>query len=378
MRKFIINLKSSKYRPVQVVLWIVFYLIAIDIAVNMFFRFPMNPENTPPSFLQGYFEYGRSVEGKLDKLIRRGNNQSAPILGYGWLKNTQYESLSNKVGKSQTLVAVYGMSHTKLLGEAIAQLDAKYVIRNITGPGVPPGWSFAAYRADKGQHEATVVILGIMTDAVTFISATSGSTSYFDLGHPYAFPRYVVENDLLKEIYPPFYTEEGFRNYLYDPIKWAEYRDWLLKNDKFYNVILFKRSLTDHSALFRVLRRAYSGYFKEKIVSRVYTKDGFNIKSEEIVALQKIIESFANEAKAEGRLPIVYLVNNEGRGDHLYRVLKPVLDANNIPFLSTHIICPPDDPRVFTGVNSHFIKSKDLELAREIISMIERWKREDK
>ena len=41
----------------------------IDIAINIIFRFPIDPEKSPPSFFQGYFEYGRSVEGKFDSMI---------------------------------------------------------------------------------------------------------------------------------------------------------------------------------------------------------------------------------------------------------------------------------------------------------------------
>jgi hypothetical protein len=342
-----------------------------DVAVNIAFKFPDEPEKIYPSFLQGYYEYGRSVEGKFDRMIRRGKDQSAPILGYGWLDDKRYESFPKSAGDGKMLVAIYGMSHANILGKTIAKINSKYVIRNITGPGVPPGWSFAAFRRDRNLHEADVVILGIMTDHIHCLSATSGATCYFDLGHPYTFPRYFVENGLLKEIYPPFYTEEGFKNYLYSPIKWREYRAWLSKNDKFYNPFLFKRSLTDDSAFFRVLRRSYSKKTKDKLISEISTEYGFNSGSEEIVALRKILGTFANEVREKESLPIVYIVNNQGQGDLLYKAVKPILDAKKIPFLSTHIICPPDDPRVYQVRNSHFIPSKDIALAREMIKIIE-------
>ena len=270
------------------------------------------------------------------------------------------------------------MSHAKILGKAMAKIDSKYVIRNITGPGVPPGWSFAAYREDKDRHEASVVILGIMTDSIAYISATSGATSFFDSGHPYTFPRYSVVNGELKDIYPPFYTEKGFKNYLFNPIKWAKYRDWLSKHDKYYSPILFKKTIADKSAMLRVLRRGYSVYFNKKRIGNVYTNNGFNCNSEEMIALRKILITFAQEVKMQKRIPIVYIVNNEGHGDHLYRALKPVLDTYKIAYLSTHIICPPDNPRVFNGMNSHFIPSKDTELAREMIKIIEGLKGEEK
>ena len=372
MHALIRNFKMGNYRTCQAFLWIILYLTIIDIAINLIFKFPENPDKSPPSFLQGYFEYGRSVEGKFARLASKsGNNQSAPIIGYGWLQNMQYESRPEKADNGQTLIAVYGMSHANLLGEAIAKKDNKYVIRSIAGPGTPPGWSFAMYRADKGHHEASVVILGIMTENVAFLSATSGATSYFDMSHPYTFPRYFLQDGLLKEIYPPFYTEEGFKNYLFDPFKWTEYRNWLARYDKFYSPFLFKESIIDKSALFRVLRRAYSERFKENRISSILTNNGFNMNSEEVMVLHKILETFAKEVRMEKKIPIVYIVNNEGRGDHLYRALQPVLEANKIPYLSTHIICPPDNPRVFLGINSHFTAEKDIELAQEIIKIIE-------
>ncbi len=371
-------MKVSRYRLVQGFLWIVFYLAVMDIAVNIIFRFPRDPESTPPSFLQEYFEYGRSVEGKLDRMTGPKDWGSHRILGYGWLEDERYESLPKTGGNKQILVAVYGMSHAKLLGEAIAKIDSKYVIRDITAPGAPANWCFAAYEKDKDHHEAEVVILAVMTDNVPYLSATAGTTSYFDMSHPYTFPRYFVEDGQLKQIYPPFFTGKGFREYFYDSKKWDEYRDWLAKNDKYYDGFLFKRSLTDRSALLRVLHRAYSEKIKEKRIRGVYSKDGFNVKSKEVIALQRIAKEFAQSAREQKRIPIVYIVNNEGRGDHLFRALKPVLDANDIPFLSTHVICPPDDPRAFSGENSHFTHSKDLELAREVIRIIEREREKSK
>jgi hypothetical protein len=128
----------------------------------------------------------------------------------------------------------------------------------------------------------------------------------------------------------------------------------------------------DKSCIIRLLRRAYSESVKQKKIAKVYSAQGFNIKSEEVIVLQEIAKEFAKSARQKNSLPIVYIVNNQGRGDHLYQALKPVLESNNIAYLSTHIIVPPNDPRLFLSANSHFILSKDLELAREIINIIEK------
>lgn len=366
------DLKVGKYQILSVTLWIVFYLVVIDVAINLIFRFPADPAKIAPTFLQGYFEYGRSVEGKLDRMTRNIGSDAAGILGYGWLKDERYDSLPKSTEGGKILVAVYGMSHTKELGKTLAEIDRRFVIRDITAPGAPPNWSFAAYELDKEKHAAKVVILGIMTDAVPYLGSTAGMTSYFEMSHPYTYPRYHVENGQLNTEAPPYYTSEGFKEYYLNPGKWESYRSWLEKNDKYYDTLLFSKSMLDSSAMIRVLRRSYSEKIKEKRVREVYTAAGFNVKSEEVASLQAIIKSFARMAREQKSIPIIYLVNNEGRGDHLYQVLKPVLEANEIPFLSTHAICPPDDPTVYTGINSHFIPSKDQELAREIIKIIER------
>jgi hypothetical protein len=364
------GLKAAKYHRILILFWIVSYLGGIDIAINYFAQFPEDPQTNPPSFLQSYFEYGRSVEGKLDRMTKHEEGKSAGILGYGWLEDRGYERLPKKAGGNQTLVAVYGMSHAKLLAEALTKVDNTYVIREITAPGAPANWSFAAYEKDRGHHEAKVVILGIMTDNVPYLSSTAGTTSYFDMSHPYTFPRCSFEGGQLKQTWPPFFTGEEFREYFFSAKKWGEYRDWLKKNDKFYDAFLFRRSVTDVSALLRVLRRAYSETVKQKKIGDVYTREGFVLNSEEVVTLRAVVREFGRSVREKNGLAIVYIVNNEGRSDHLYKALKPILDADRIAYLSTHIICPPDDPRVYNGVNSHFTPAKDEELAREMIKII--------
>lgn len=367
-------MKIFKHKEFYVICWLVFYLVLIDAAVNIIFSFPSNPQKTTPSFLQGYFEYGRSTEGKFSAMIKAAKLQKEPTVGYGWLKKKNNYVNIQKPGLNKTSIAAYGMSHTKCLATAIEKVNSNYIIREITAPGAPVGWSFTAYDIDKSQHNAQVVILGVMTENVAMLGATSGATTYFDLGHPYTFPRYKIKNGKLTSLYPPFFSEESFLKYFNDATKWREYRSWLAENDKFYNPLLFINTFIDNSALLRVVRRAYAENIKKKEIDKIYSKNGFDLNSEEIKILRAIILDFAQSARIQKRIPIVYLVNNEGRSDHLYKALKTVLEENKILYLSTHIICPPDDPKVFTGVNSHFTLDKDTELAKEMIKIIEKAK----
>lgn len=367
-----ISIKTG-HKTIWIIFWICFYLVIIDIGVNLICAYPSDPRNINPSFLQEYFEQGRSSEGKLHRMTRHTTEESAPIETAGWLDNEGYNALPSKpLNKNQKLIAVYGMSHTKELGKTISKLDRNFIIRDVTAPGAPPNWSFAAYQFDKTRHQADAVILGIMTDCVPLISSTSGATSYFDMSYPYTFPRFLIEKSTLRPIYPPFITADGYRDYFFNDAKWGEYRDWLSKYDKYYDPILFRETVFDKSSLIRLLRRAYSETVRRKRITQVYTNQGFNMKSEEVSVLQMIIREFADTVRANNSIPVIYIVNNLGGGDHLYKALKPVLETNNIPYLSTHIICPPDDPRLFLSTNSHFIPSKDIELAQEMIKIIEK------
>ena len=85
-------------KKLKVILWIVFYLAIIDVFVNIVFQYPADPKNTNPSFLQGYFEYGRSIEGKLKAMTRPSLEESAPRVSGGWIKSDKGDFLP-KSGK---------------------------------------------------------------------------------------------------------------------------------------------------------------------------------------------------------------------------------------------------------------------------------------
>ena len=354
-------------------MWIVSYLVLIDVCINLVFHYPKDPHNIRPSFLQSYFDYGRSVEGKLRWMTRPVLEESAPRVSGGWLKSDKNIKLPAKTAKpGEVLVALYGMSHTEELWKAISKTDKRFLIRGFMAAGATPNWSYAAYEIDRGRHKAEVAVLGILTDTVPQITATTGMTAFFDSSFPYTFPRYAVSNGKLIAVHPPFEDAQGYIDHFYNRSKWGHYRSWLAKNDKYYDSLLFKESFLDQSAFLRLLRRAYSEKEKSRRLKAVHTSRGFNESSEEIIVLRNIVRTFAESARKEDIIPIVYVVNTKGNGDHLFRVLKPVLDKHEIPYLSTHIICPPDDPRVYLTENSHFIPSKDMELAREMIKIIDK------
>lgn len=354
------------------VLWIILYLILIDVAVNIVFRYPPDPKNTSPSALQLFFEYGRSVEGKLSGMTRLSAEESASIINSGWILKDKQEWEAEKLNlKDKPIVTIYGMSHAVLLGEDMAKLDNNFHIRLIGAAGGVPNWAYVAYLFDKERIHSDVVILAIMTRGVALIGTTSGATNHFDTVTPYTYPRFYLKNGSLEAVMPPFISLSGYREYFYNKHKWAVYKNWLKKNDKYYDPILFEKNIFDQSSLFRMLRRAYAYSASRKKESRVYDDlKGFNTNSEEVQVLNKIISDFAATARKDNSIPIIYLVNNVFMGDRLFKLVEPVLKKENILYLSTHEICPPNDPRYYDST-SHFIESKNKELATEMLNIID-------
>jgi hypothetical protein len=97
---------------------------------------------------------------------------------------------------------------------------------------------------------------------------------------------------------------------------------------------------------------------------------GFHPDSEQIEVARAIIHEFALRARADGMIPIIYLVNNYGYSNYLFQALSPTLDADKIPFVSSHQIISANDPRGYLP-DSHFTSAVDEQLARALIKVIE-------
>jgi hypothetical protein len=362
---------KKKRRLSSALLWVMFYLMLIDIAISLILPYPRDPRNISPSALAQFFEYGRSVEGKLVRMTGKTDEESARMLSTGWLQNPRiryFSSDQDTVGKP--VITVYGMSHSVQLAEDMAKVDDSFVVRSFGAPGAVPSWSYAAYLFDRERQHSDVAVLGIMTRGVPLICTTSGTTNHFDSVWPYTYPRFFEKNGILQNVQPPFMSLAGYREYFYKSEEWDSYVTWLSRYDKFYDPILYRKTILDKSSLVRLLRRGYAYSSRSKKEAKVYDESrGFNVASEEITILRLMIEQFAEEARKDDSLPVIYIVNNVFMSDHLYRILEPTLSSHNILFLSTHELCPPNDPRNYLP-DSHFIPSKNMELAKAMLQIV--------
>lgn len=347
-------------------LWTLVFLAVIDVAINRLFAYPTDPRSTSPTQLQQYFEYGRSAEGKLRRMVQPTDEATAPIALIGWLDPLSFDNRpSQPAPGSDLLVSVYGMSFSQDLGAAIKKADPRITIRAVTAPAAPGSYSYAAYQMDRGRHQAHVAILGVMAANVAVINTMSPVT-WNDAAYPYTYPRYRVESGQIQTVRPVVQTLSHMRAALGpSPSMWREYCEQLSQHDECYSTFLVRQTVLDRSSLCRLARRGWS----QPGMSRVHGPRGFDPGSEQVLVLRALVADFARCCRKDGVLPIVFLIDNLGYADHLFATLRPVFEREPIPVLSSHALISPADPRNYIG-GGHFTAAGNALLAKDALRLI--------
>jgi hypothetical protein len=181
----------------------------------------------------------------------------------------------------------------------------------------------------------------------------------------------VLRDGQLQAVHPPYSSFDQYVRALYDEKKWAEALGEFAKYDSIYDAFIVRASFLDHSAFVRLFRRAYAQRTIRDARHAVLDRRGFNPDSDEIKVAQKIVQEFAAQARRDGIIPVVFVVNLLGDSDYLYQAIRPALERDKIAFLSSHTIASPSDPRKYLR-DSHFTPAIDDEMARALEDIINR------
>jgi hypothetical protein len=373
-----LNLSTSNFdrpssRPeaasaTRVAAWVAVSLVAIDALINLAFAYPIDPKITNPSWVRAYFEYGRSVEGKLERMTRTNPSDTAPITLTGWYDPLRVDESPSAMQRS--IVTFYGMSHAVRLAYALARTSNRFSPRVVGAPGATANWSYGAYLRDRGGGKSRAVVLALMSANLPMITTMSPMTWNLDFPMPYTADKFYLDGGQLKVVHPPFTSFEQFVQTFMDPKKWGAACSVLAKNDSMYNSFIMRGSIFDQSSLFRLIRRAYGQFFLRGERRDVLDRAGFRPESEQVQVARALVREFARRARSDGVIPVVFMVNNLGYSDFLYQALRPALEADNIPYLSSHTIVSPSDPRGYLP-DSHFTDTVDDKLARALADLID-------
>jgi hypothetical protein len=352
---------------IQIAVWVLIGLITIDILINYLLAYPSDPKVTNPPLLRRYFEYGRSIEGRLLRMTRIERSQTAPITLSGWYDHLPIVEFSSEPPKP--IVSFYGMSHAERLGFALGRTSDRFTPRIIAAPGATSNWAYGAYLRDRGGGKSRAVVLAFMSLNFPMITTLSAMTWNLDMPMPYTADGFYLNGNQLRVIHPPYTSFEGYAKALSDRNEWSAVRDFFAENDPMYNSFMMRSNVLDHSSLFRLVRRAYGQRLLRSARKAVLDATGFRPDSEQVKVAHAIVHEFAKQARNDGMIPVIFIINNLGYSDYLYKALRPILDADNIPYLSSHSIVSPDDPRGYLP-DSHFADEIDDKLAAALVTLV--------
>ena len=301
-------------------------------------------------------------------MTRADQSQTAPITLAGWYDPLQVNEFPST--SQDLIVTIYGMSHAMRLGLALRRISDGFIPRLVGAPGAPANWSYGAYLRDRGGGKSRAVVLSFMSTTLAMTTTLSAMTWSYDLPMPYTSDRFYFNGHDLDVVHPPYDSFQQYVATFYDPIKWPAALNVFAKSDTMYDYFMMDGNILDHSSLFRLVRRAYGQRLVRSARKAVLDETGFQPDSEQVKIAQGMIHAFAIQARSDGMIPVIFLVNNFGYSDFLYRALSPTLHADNIPYLSSHTIASPDDPRGYLP-DSHFTDAVDNKLARALIEVIE-------
>jgi hypothetical protein len=122
--------------------WTIAWLVVIDISINVIFSYPADPHQSAGAF-PAYFDYGRSIEGKIRRMIQSTDEASDPVAIAGWPDRLCLQMPSSP--PSRIGISIYGMSFSKHIGEAMQEEDASIVPTYYIGPAAPPNHSYSCF-----------------------------------------------------------------------------------------------------------------------------------------------------------------------------------------------------------------------------------------
>ena len=358
---------SRRLRAVLVTCgWTLLTLIGLDIAVGQIFAVPSDPRRQPAAMAQ-YFDYGRSVDGKITGMIGSDDAHSAPILLAGWI-DRDCRHVPEPAPASRRGLTIYGMSFTNHLADQLERLDPALAITRYAGPGASPNHSFACFEAVQaaGRDPNGVQVLGVLASSLPRMLSLTGASNTFEQPQPFTFPRYQLDGrGQLVAIEPAIRSPEEMRN----PGKLADFEAQLARHDAFYDPLQFDGQWADHSVFLRLLRRAYAqAEFRNRRLRLI--SDGAQFREELGPPLRAMLMRFARQTRARGQRPIVVLLQDRGSGTtSLARLVGPSLAMAGATVVRSDDIASAGDPRNFLP-DGHFTPEVDRLIAERLLQAI--------
>lgn len=350
-------------------LWTVLALALLDAALGWVFRMPADPRRAPSALAQ-YFDFGRSIETKLDRLAGAADSLAAPVAHPGWLAPDALDPDSS-LAPGQRRMTVFGQSFSYAIGESAAAAEPGLRFRARGGPSSPPSHLYAMWLVDRRRVHSDVAVLGVLASSVRGMDATTAATWMFESPYPYTYPRWRLSGDSLAGAWPRVQSLPALRATLHDPTALAAWQRDLATDDAWYDARLFSHRLADHSVLLRFLRRAWAQRQQRMHTALLHGPKGFREDAEAVAVLRRMVGRFARGVREDGGVPVVVVVNDRGYDDHLWRALERTLHDERVPFVSTHALAPATDAANFVA-DGHLVGAANRRIGEAVARAIRR------
>ena len=318
-----------------------------------------------------YFEYGRSVPGKLARWqadpTLRGN-----LYAVSWrdqLLTASAEAFKDEPAGTGPVIRSYGMSFVDNILKAATEQDPDLVWDRLSGPGAPPNFAYAMIEDDRvNRRPGDIVVFGILSSSVPAMAALSNRSWAFEQPAPFTYPIYRPQGDALTRIEPLVTSETEERALVDQPDAARDWANQLAGEDLFYGPQTFGLISLDHSPFMRLARRALAKSHLTKTERNILQDRAYPY--DEVLA--RMIESFAETVRADGQTPLVMLVQTRDPGDpDLLALAGHVLEARNIPYLATAEHFDPMDAAGFLP-DGHYKPEVDVQFGGAFRALLDK------
>lgn len=314
-----------------------------------------------------YFEYGRSVPGKLDRWIEKPQLRDN-LFDVAWVPDTIETSraaFATQDADAGPIIRGYGMSFMAQILAAAAEQDPNLQIDVHGGPAAPPNLSFELFMQDRtNRSPGDVVVLGVLSSSVPAMAAMSNRTWAFEQPAPFTYPIFLpVGAEGLSRADPLVRTAAQERALQNDPVAAAAWRAQLAAQDRLHTNAAFAAPFMDVSPFARLVRRSLATKsIAEREAALTLGQSEFPYPE----VLQRMLARFAQMAREDEQIPIVFLIQSRDPSNFdLQTLLGDVIDRLDIPVLATVDHISPRQPSAFAG-DGHYTYASNVIFAESL------------
>ena len=343
------------------------FLVAIDVLVAMTLTWAERTGRL--GGLVTFFEYGRSVPGKLERW-KADPDLPGNLFDVGWRSDTLAESAKAFAEESPDtgpVIRSYGMSFVVNIRNQALALRPDLAWDTHAGPIGPPNYTYALFEDDRANRRAgDIAIFGILSSAVPTMAALSNRTRVFEQPAPMTYPIYRPEGDDLRRIDPLVTSPADERALANAPAARAAWHEQLAREDAYHSPITSGFVWADISPFARLVRRSLAKSHIESRTAEILQGGVYPYET----ALRGMIQAFAETARANDQLPVVMLIQTADRMDpDILAISRSILEAEDIPYFAT---AEHFDPQNRTGFmnDGHYTPKVDRMFAEHLLKML--------